>query len=288
MKKCFSCLLFLCLLPCYGMAEDFCTNPEKYTVDKRCYVTDAQKQTKPFNSVARLFGIVGNYCSGTLVNGVDGVKYLYTAAHCVLNDFNKPARSIRAKTSIGNGLKAKLSQFDLEKDLAIYITEQENIPYVDIGNKAASFTDVQIIGYGDLAILSDETIKKFKRAYADYLVSNEGITAKGTESKYGFTSDGGIIYKKENNDYIQGFLSSLYVKDRELYDSVFENGELKVSTCKYYTDFAFNGCQVVGGDSGAGMFDSDGNILGVVSKAMVVIGGKDHAKLMLVTNVGKE
>ena len=38
----------------------------------------------------------------------------------------------------------------------------------------------------------------------------------------------------------------------------------------------------------AGMFDSDGNILGVVSKAMVVIGGKDHAKLMLVTNVGKE
>ena len=50
MRRIILFLLFLAV-PVNLLAEDACTNPDKYTIDKRCYVTDEQKKEKPYNAV---------------------------------------------------------------------------------------------------------------------------------------------------------------------------------------------------------------------------------------------
>ena len=86
------CVFSLLIMPivCFGF-DDACTKPNEFTIDKRCYVTEAQKQTKPFNAVASLKDIMGGiYCSGVIVEK-KGELYLYTAKHCVQNDFGGTA-----------------------------------------------------------------------------------------------------------------------------------------------------------------------------------------------------
>ena len=39
------------------MAADHCTNPTEYTIDRRCYVTDKQKQQKPYNAVVEVLNL---------------------------------------------------------------------------------------------------------------------------------------------------------------------------------------------------------------------------------------
>ena len=82
-------LLLLFFMPFASLADDMCTNPEAYTVDKRCYVTDEQKKEKPYNAVATFVLADGRTnCSGTIVKrhglSQDDIGYfLYTAKHCV-------------------------------------------------------------------------------------------------------------------------------------------------------------------------------------------------------------
>ena len=77
MKKIFLFLSFLLYLPCVAPGADHCTDPDKYTVDKRCYVTDEQKKEKPYNAVVR----VGSGCTGIIIEK-NGVPFLLTAKHC--------------------------------------------------------------------------------------------------------------------------------------------------------------------------------------------------------------
>lgn len=82
--------LILCFSPTIGWGHDACTKPSAYTIDKRCYVTDKEKQQSPYNAVV---GLVENevYCTGTLVCDPEDwrVPYLFTAKHCVLNKDGK-------------------------------------------------------------------------------------------------------------------------------------------------------------------------------------------------------
>ena len=92
-------LLFLLFMPFCSWAGDICTNPEAYTVDKRCYVTEEQKKEKPYNAVATFILADGRtHCSGTIVKrqGLtqDDVGYfLYTAKHCVDSNQAKIGRA---------------------------------------------------------------------------------------------------------------------------------------------------------------------------------------------------
>ncbi len=291
MKKYFLFLLILFCVPTVGMGADSCTNPKEYTIDKRCYVTDVKK---PFDSVVYLVSIVGNYCSGVMINGDDGKKYIYTATHCVLPD-DKPieriSKNITAKTFSGRTMTAKFDKVIGDGQVALYVIDKKGLSLAEIGKKNALEKDIHVVGYGNFEILSDETIKKFKAEYIDYLSREKSIYANGDEYQYGFVSDGGIIYnsdrKKEYyyNDYIKDFWNFLYINNQELYDSIFGDPKLKMSTCKYYGNYSFDGCQVVRGDSGGGVFDENGNVIGIILKAEHVIGGSLNMKLTLISNI---
>ena len=71
-KYAISSLLFL--MPFVAMAaDDHCTKPDEYTIDKRCYVTDEQKSQKPYNSVVQVIIPDKNgICTGTIVKEKDG------------------------------------------------------------------------------------------------------------------------------------------------------------------------------------------------------------------------
>lgn len=294
MKKYFLFLLILFCVPTVGMGADSCTNPKEYTVDRRCYVTDAKK---PFDSVVYLVSIVGNYCSGVMINGDDGKKYIYTATHCVLPD-DKPieriSKNITAKTFSGRTMTAKFDKVIGDGQVALYVIDKKGLSLAEIGKENALEKDIHVVGYGNFEILSDETIKKFKAEYIDYLSREKSIYANGDEYLYGFVSDGGIIYnsdrKKEYyyNDYIKDFWNFLYINNQELYDSIFGDPKLKMSTCKYSGDSYFDGCQAVRGDSGGGVFDENGNVIGIILKAEHVIGGSLNMKLTLISNIQNE
>ena len=54
-------------MPQFVLSADSCTNPSEYTIDRRCYVTDKQKQQKPYNATVGLIDVDGYiYCTGTL------------------------------------------------------------------------------------------------------------------------------------------------------------------------------------------------------------------------------
>lgn len=290
MKKYFLFLLILFCVPTVGMGADSCTNPKEYTIDKRCYVTDVKK---PFDSVVYLVSIVGNYCSGVMIDGDDDKNYIYTATHCVLPDgepIEKIKKSITVETFSRKIIKAKFDKVIGNNQVSLYVIGKENLPLAEIGKKDALGKNIHIVGYGNFEILSDETIKNFKSEYIDFLSRERFISTNGNEYQYGFTSDEGIIYNSDgrkgyHNDYIQDFWNFLYIRNRELYNNIFGAVKLKMSTCKYSGDSYFDGCQAVRGDSGGGVFDENGNVIGIILKAEHVIGGSLNMKLTLISNI---
>lgn len=112
---------------CFGL-EDACNNPEKFTIDKRCYVTEEQKKTYPYNTVVALIDQDDVYCTGTIISEFKGsrIKRVYTAKHCtdVIED-NVPDKTITIKTQDGAIYKATneyikpteaYGDYDIEKD----------------------------------------------------------------------------------------------------------------------------------------------------------------------------
>lgn len=267
------------------MADDYCTNPSEYTVDKRCYVTDTQKQGKPYNSVVAL--ITDNdfvYCTGTIVRDYDNKPYLYTAKHCTVNEKNSIASALTIKLQNGTRLsvnKNNIGNYDnkndenLDGDWAIYSIEKFDIPMVEKTNKIkigiAPYEipyDAKVVGYGALKIMSDKDISDFRNAYIEYLKEQKHIDTKGKENIYGF-EDGGIVH---DNEYVQNFIYS-----NTTYWELFDDTKLKVSYCKYLSTGREKGCQTWSGNSGGPIFDSDNKIMGIHTRGNGIIGGKRHA-----------
>ena len=187
-------LSFLLCMPLIARAADYCTNPEEYTIDKRCYVTDEQKKEKPYNAVAMIVGQHGPDGSGTIVKrqGLtqDDVGYfLYTAKHCTDRNYDHIADDIlRIRLPSGQEFDAKLisqGNYDFE-DLATKLGDWAkyrllmpdkdsnakavlNGAYVKInGDLARGAHDVRIIGYGRLKIMSDQDIEDFRTDYLNF------------------------------------------------------------------------------------------------------------------------
>ena len=286
MKKIIMSSLFV-FVPFMSMAADHCTNPTEYTVDKRCYVTEAQKRRKPYNAVVALVLYGQHYCTGTIVKGPNGRPYLYTAKHCT-DDENYMVRSeLEIKLQDGRKLsvtKNNVGNYNVETDenlngdWAIYSIAQSDVPMVERSSKRKigvapfePYYDATDVGYGALKIMSDAEIEDFKYKYITYLKDEKNIDAKGDEKAYGFY-DGGV---DTNHAYVKNFLT-----DNDDYWSNELKGDgskLKLSHCTYSGTGRKIGCQGWSGNSGGPIFDNDGKIMGIHTRGAYVIGGSRHA-----------
>ena len=284
MKKCLIVSLMI-LIPFTTWARDYCTNPDLYTVDKRCYVTDEEKAQKPYNSTVALITSTDNdpMCTGAIVKIQDAL-FVYTAAHCVIYK-NKKEEQIHIQLQDGKKIIASYnnagnfnsrSQKVQSTDWAVYhIPEQYNdIAYTNVTNKIYSSSDTEYdataVGYGSLKIMSDKDINDFKQKYINYL--NE--INKAQNLKNGIMPDGGIHL---NMNTVQHFLSQTLKEDEpDYYKDLFDNTELKKSQCKYTSQGTGINCQAWRGNSGSPIFDNDGNIIGIITDAYSIIGGEMH------------
>ena len=259
--------LSLMIIPTFCLA-DACTDPENYTIDKRCYVTEEQKQEKPYNAVVGLFSDIifdDITCTGTIVRR-DNKLYLYTAKHCTDSDkqYIKLQTGKKLKTykyEVGNFDKRMYSFDDVQNDWAIYEIKEETkyIPSVNITEyKNTSYEqqwrDVALIGYGSLKIMSDKEFREFKEYYKKYL-EKKGL---------------------KNGDYSM-------IQNKPKMRDIFNDKSLKVSFCKYSSAGYVNDCQAWKGNSGGGLFDKYGNLMGIAS-----MGLEDDFKLVGAVNLQQE
>lgn len=294
MRRIFAFLSCLITMPAMAF-DDACTKPNKFTVDKRCYVTESQKKTKPFNATVALVDGQFPYCTGTIVKGYHGYNgnkateqekntiYVYTAKHCTdSNNDGKSDTNLEIKLQDGTiytiefaraGRYNTISDTNIEGDYALYTIKNAptNIPYTEISDKwgygSIRGIPARLVGYGTLKIMSDAEIDKFKKKYASFLKS------QGQNSNVGMYN-GGVI---TNSTYGEMFLDFLKQKEYAYGSDLFNNNLLKVSECNYSGTGYMLGCQEWGGNSGGGIFDSNGKLLGILTRGNRVIGGDEHA-----------
>lgn len=281
MKKIIMTSLFA-FMPFASMAADHCTNPAEYTVDRRCYVTDVQKRTSPYNAVVAVVISGVPYCTGTIVKVSNGKPYLYTAKHCI--DDNNSELEIKlqdgrelsvTKNNVGN-YNIELDE-NFYGDWAIYSIANSDVPMVERSGKweigiapFEPYYDATNVGYGSLKIMSDSEIIYFKSKYITYLKDEKNFDSNGNENTYGFF-DGGVNTK---NSYVINFLT----KNNDYWRNLAEdNSKLKLSHCTYSGTGRLIGCQGWGGNSGGPIFDNDGKIMGIHTRSILNIGGSQHA-----------
>ena len=284
-------LLFF--IPLVAGADDHCTNPDKYTVDKRCYVTEEQKTQKPYNSVVQVIIPDKNgICTGTIVKEKDGVPYLFTAQHCVW---------IYGKKGVFEDAKIKLENGDTEYDVAPYAYDKVyNGSYITYGrdwivyklpeDKKEDFlkiatertnknpnvkSEARLVGYGDLKIMSDEEIMNLKNAYKNYLEN------KDRPEEIDFMDEDSGIYMPARS--VVEFLGT-YQGWKHLTNNY---NVLKVSFCKYGPNGG-EGCQGWGGNSGGPVFDNSGKIMAIAGRGGEFIGGTSHAAVIKDTQPTKD
>lgn len=280
MKK-YIIISLLLFIPSLAMAADHCTNPKEYTVDKRCYVTDAQKKEKPYNAVVALVYRDSSlpYCTGTIVKDKDGKPYLYTAKHCTGDENDLVLSELHIKLQDGRKLKVTKKDtgiYNIKHDVffkgdwAIYQLGTSNVPSVEITDKKSiglgPFTydhDARVVGYGSLKIMSDREISDFKQKYTKYLKDKN----KNLNIITGLLGDG----INTENSYFINFIQ----KSEELKYFV-DNRALKVSNCKYSSNGKLTNCQAWGGNSGGPIFDSKNAIMGILTRGLYIIGGPHH------------
>lgn len=284
----------LLIVPLSSMADDRCTNSSAYTVDKRCYVTDSQKLTKPYNSVVALLNNNNDVvCTGT-VRTFEDHPYVYTAKHCVTVDNVNIGEYILVKTQNGKVFKATkniIGSKDITKvendrsgDWAIYTVPDEFKDVIstvlsDNGWNPESVYNARVIGYGALKIMSDQEILNFKQKYITYL-QNSKITSNRTEPQYGWYQ-GGV---DTQTSYGKSFVTYLESADNVYYKNIFDDGKkLKVSYCTFSGTGVPQGCQIWGGNSGCGVFDNNGNLMGMLTGYDAIVGGTQHSAASDVT-----
>ena len=282
------------LIPFIAWANDHCTNPSAYTIDKRCYVTAEEKAQKPYNTTVALIDHTDNtpMCTGTIIR-IQDMLVVYTAAHCIVFDEHKAEKItirlqdgrefIASYNNSGNFVlppETEMTEEELEEwmiehnphDWAIYnIPEQyyNNIPYTLITNNYHSnaLHNATVVGYGSLKIMSDNDIKDFKQKYIDYL------NGRPQNDDYGFVND-----NIATNDPV--VLNFLYEHQSDISDVIFnDNIKLKQSKCEYGGEFNAKNCQAWGGNSGGPVYDNNNHIMGIVTLVYPFIGDTQHANM---------
>ena len=263
-----------------AMADDHCTNPNEYTIDRRCYVTDEQKTQKPYSAVARIdIEEIGAYCTGTIVKEKDGTPYLFTAKHCVYRPFldGKSVDTVKIKLEKDN-IEYEATKYACGNyfgswktyggDWAVYkLSEDKKEDFLKIAvektNKSPNGKySARLVGYGALKIMSDEEIRDFKQSYIEHL--------KRKKETVDFTAD-------DN----RGVSVSNEFLEQEMPNLIDDHTALKVSFCQYGPNNGI-GCQGWFGNSGGPVFDDGGKIMAIVSRAgYSAIGGKDHADIII-------
>lgn len=286
-----TCLLLF--FPFMAVAMEPCPSSEEYTIDKRCYVTDAQKRTKPYNATVKLDG-----CTGTVIKDKDKL-YVYTAKHCVVDGADVVYDRIKIQTQSGKNITVNfydagnydtsLRTNDKHGDWAVYtipgVYNSKNIASTDFTDNEDSDSllkyKARVIGYGALKIMKDKDISDYKNKYIQYLKDKKGIIATGNEKMYGFDGEGGVrayyddIYSSK---YVVNFLNYLERTEPAYYQDLFVDRKLKVSHCYFTGSGDSVGCQIWSGNSGGGVFDDDGKLMGILTGYKAIIGGKNHAK----------
>ncbi len=269
----FFCLLFLPTVTLAApMSHDSCVENGKYKseykIDRRCYVTDEQKQQTPYNAVVKL---TDKSCTGTIVKKDDGY-FVYTARHCVYDGLDKllnieiELQDERAFSASFVKEGKSLSDFDDWAHYKIPVDKDDtSIPYV----QTDSFEDgkVQIVGYGALKILSDKEIKKVKDTYVEVL------------TEFGSANDKENIKQAKQNGFMR---DKMFVAN--WFGDYVGNRELKISDCEL-SNKILKGCQVWGGNSGGPLFNNQGGIMGIIATGNYQIGGSEHANVGLVVGV---
>jgi len=247
---------------------DSCAENGKYakdfTIDRRCYMTDEQKQRHPYDAVVGIItnGWVSDYsmfesmsgdaCTGVIVkNPNDSQLYIYTAAHCVSDMFpdlfaySQNGYVIPITNIIKGGGKATNYQIN---DYAVFAVPQEYqavLPYVETGQ----YTDknVDIVGHGTLSILSDSAIRAAKQEWQKILKKHPDINETIFEQ-----------IKRYNED------TDFFSSDKQLKIS-FSCELVKVQDSNQAVQEKRNYCQVYGGNSGGPVFNFSGKLIGIVS-----------------------
>lgn len=285
-------LLLFFTAPTLSWAEDHCTNPDQYTLDKRCYVTDEQKGDKPYSAVVGIVGVSGNFsCTGTIVKGSDEKLYIYTAKHCAHDGTGAILKRVSIKTQKATEITVTANMYgsgDTQSaDFAIYsLPDNTDVDSVVIDNKERVDIDhdVNVIGYGWLKIMSDQDIKDFKTKYTNYLIDNKNIKKKELQRNY---REYGFVYDENQSIGIEldktfpsNYLIYLQATAATYYDSVFKDvNKLKVSQCSFNFVYDKTDCQVWSGNSGGGMFDQNGNLVATIISNHNLIGTKKHSKI---------
>ncbi len=297
-KRVIACLILLMRPTISGArllypGNDHCTNPAEYTVDRRCYVTDAQLATKPYNAVVGITN--GGICTGTIVNE-NNELYIYTAKHCVhTQNYTNVVDNIEFWIpSIDRNSNAAKMEFgdwdgmnsDVSGDWAKYkITgADDGIPFTYMSDgQGFIIDDARVIGNGSLRIMSDAEIEDFKSKYKYYLDGGYDDTIKeivGQEwpgASDSFFEQTGGVRVAGTDMYGQIFLALLGLTDTDYYTYLFEDRNLKVSHCKYSRSGSKRGCQTWDGSSGGGIFDASGDLMGISTRGAAIIGGEFHA-----------
>ena len=297
MKKIFMFLLLFCMpIVSFGL-EDACTNPNEFTIDKRCYVTDEQKQQKPYNAVVGFIGPYGTDCTGTVVKHGEQV-FVYTAKHCMERykerfvSFVDETQARVGRFSEGN-YKTSYSLYEqtmtnADGDWAILKFDEadtKEMPFVELSVHPTNRNALSL-GYGGLKVMSDKEIADIKNKYIDYWKNNDSPYVIKDENTGEYVPEGKILITQENqaqyglvdgglvtiNSYVGHFIS----KEIGLLDT--DSHKLKASYCQYDSDSnKVIGCQGWQGDSGGGLFDFEGNLMAIRSKGSAIIGGTNHA-----------
>ena len=292
-------LLFMPIM-CFGF-DDACTKPDEYTVDKRCYVTDAQKKEKPYNAVALVLDQDGKDCSGGTVVKKNDKLYLYIGQNA---DIGCSGYTGKLKVRMPNGGEYVVSYVDsgswdmdayqaglidvdgedpsLSGDWAIYEFDKGDVPsYVGISDKLLTNSrkyeyDARAVGYAIPRVMSDKLIEEWKRLYVNYLRKhrNQAIS-KEEEKKF-------IKYGTVYDARVSGFVRYMKEYNPNHYNYVYpKTASFMVSKCKYTSNNESVGCQAAQG----GLFDSDDALMAISGWGGTAIGGKDHFKVTYVAPV---
>lgn len=274
MKKCIiTSLLFF--VPAVAVAGDHCTNPDEYTIDRRCYVTDEQKTQKPYNAVVMVEEPDNRgFCTGVIVNEKDNGPYVLTAKHCVYSGF-KTADTIKIK------LENDDTEYEITKhvfgeyegtvrtyngDWAVYkVPENKKEDFLKISVQKANKkkSAARLVGYSALKIMNDKEIHDFKQAYIEHL-KNQGKTVK-------FSSD--------DNSVLDVDLAAVVEISKKTDSGLMNDMKLKVSFCEYGKKGG-ECCQGWYGISGAPVFDDSDKVMAIATGGENCIGGARHAEMI--------
>ena len=253
--------------------SDACTNPSEYTVERRCYVTDATWQRAPYKYILKMRyksdGLV--FCTANMVSG-----QIVTAKHCVedkdISDIEFIAFNGRKITIKYSGYESffPFGAYNEFPDI-VFLTPSANDEDFIKNNSINVLVDADSItnnssfvtaGFGGLKILSDKEIKLFQQAYAKYL---EDTGRK--QKKYDDILEQPVVDDGKTANLTM-LLSKNFYKEIDKYLKMYgldtaeemfrESQNMKASICVSFdpidSSMVYGRCKVWHGNSGGGVY----------------------------------